>query len=168
LKKIGYIILFALILLQAGGLLLVYKIQQCYVQHQMAELIERSEGDFLELKLSPGEYEKNKSGADEICYKGKMYDIKAVVVGQNTVNLQVVNDAKEESVLKKIKALTENKEEDKELIEQLLKLFAHAYISPSSDTCVFFAETVQSHFYCYKDNLMSLPGTIVYPPPRVS
>jgi hypothetical protein len=131
LKRLGYIALLILILLQAGGLLLVYNAQQGYARYKMARLMASREGRLIDMELSTSEYQAAKvAGHDEICCNGKMYDIRSMVASAGRVKLRVINDTGEEAVIKKIKRLTGEKH-NKEMFEQLMKLFAQVYTIPS-------------------------------------
>ncbi len=133
----------------------------------MSELIKRNEGGFVELKLSRAEYETDKTGRDEIYYNGKMYDIRSVRLGQDAVSLEVVNDTREDAVLKHLGGVNDNDSQHSSVLDQLMKLLELAYISPAIYSKFFPAGSLTLHFCCYQENLISLPATIVCPPPRI-
>lgn len=166
LKRLGYITLLTLLILQAGGLLLVYKAQQWYASEQMADLMEDG-GAFTELELTPSEYTRAKVGQHEIYYQGRMFDVRTVAFGANRITLRVMNDAGEDAALKKIKGLTSEKK-NKDLLEQLMKLFAEAYTPVSVSSPIHFSSVIPPYYRTYKERPESLPLPTFYPPPRLS
>lgn len=159
--------LLTLILLQAGGLLLVYKVQQGYIRHHMAELMEERTSRFIELDLSATDYQNARISTSEICYNGKMYDVKDVSIHEGRVILRVMNDAREEDVLQKIRSVSQDKKEQ-ELLEQLMKLFAQVYTPVSIHYAVAIASITQPYYRIYMERPESLPQPTFYPPPRMS
>ena len=155
-----------LILLQAGGLILVYKLQQSYIQHRMALLVRQMSTGLTTLDISKKEYQQGKRGTNEFYFNGKMYDIKSAVVSGSTVRLEVAPDTDEDDVLSKIGSVSHRENQAGGALEQLINLITQTYITPSVDMQLFVTDDVLLHYTCYRVKLLSLPTRICYPPPR--
>ena len=103
LKKIGYIAFLSIMLLQSGGLLLIYQMQQFWVRREMLQTIEKKESGFLKLNLTVAEYQHSKINAHEISLNGDMYDVKSITYTGDKLELLVIQDLKEQSIVEKIR-----------------------------------------------------------------
>ncbi len=100
LKKAGYLLLWVLLLLQAGGWLLCYEVQRMCAHSEMHHTIHRRNRPTAMLRLSVSVYNSHKVGKDELLLDGKMYDICSKRnVGIDEVLLTVVRDKKEERAI---------------------------------------------------------------------
>lgn len=160
--------LLAILLLQAGGMLFVYKMQQCAVQLEMQQTLNDSKTYFEKMTLSVGDYKKNKINSREICIKGKMYDVKAVNISGNNVELLVINDSKEEYILCKIKDFINRVNEPTSNIPfQLQQLLSLYYLSANIDN-LFLIRSLSIHIFCPLNlNLVSNFSDISTPPPQL-
>jgi hypothetical protein len=108
LKKTIYLVLLAVLILQSGGMLLIFNLQQFHIQYEMAEKLEDSNGPFEKLILTADVYERSRIGDKEICMNGKMYDIKSLTVTGDVVEIFAIQDLEEEDIMKRIKMLVKN------------------------------------------------------------
>ena len=108
LKIVGSLLLLAILILQGGGMLLIYRIQQSYVQDNMIQSINSSKTQFQEIVLSRSDYQLSRINASEITINNKLYDVKSVNISGDRVNLLVLNDSMEENILAKIAEFTNN------------------------------------------------------------
>lgn len=156
-----------IILLQAGGMLLVYKTQQFYVQEEMQQTLNSDKTQFQKIILSLRDYQKSQINAHEISVKGKMYDVKSVNISGDSGALLVLNDSKEENILEKIKDFTEGTNRpNNDLPNQLQQLFSLNYLSPETDR-IFFIPSLSIHvFRSLNLNIVSSDLDISTPPPK--
>jgi hypothetical protein len=168
LKKIGYILLLTILLLQAGGMLLIYKMQQCYVKQEMQQTLNNSKTKFQKITLSLSEYQKSKINSHEISINGKMYDVKSVNILENNVKLLVINDSKEENILQKIKDFTNRTNQpNSDLPNQLQQLLSLNYLSPEIKHFFFIPVFSINLFRQPNLNLVSNDSDIPSPPPKL-
>ncbi len=148
LKKFASISLLLLILLQIGGMLLVYQLQQRSVQQEMKQTLCNEPTRLEKITLSTKEYNSYKINAGEIAIDGKMYDVKSVKHSVHSVELWVINDQKEEHILQKIASFFHQNEAapKSKFPNQLEQLFSLAYLLPENYSPRFRA-TVANHFY---------------------
>ena len=158
----------SILLLQSGGLLLLYKIQQCKVRYEMQQTMKKEETVFLKLTIAISEFEKIKINPHEISFQGKMYDITSKVISGKVVELLVIRDTKEETIFKKIKWLTENTDkQNNELPNQLVKFLTLAYICPSVDNKMVFLYSRKNKFLPLFEKITSFTSEILSPPPEL-
>lgn len=167
-KKIGYILLISILFLQLGGLLLLYKVQQYKIQYEMKEALYEDGAELQKLILSIAEFEKSKIDKHEIYYKGKMYDFKSAIIKNNTVELLVINDAKEEILYDLIRDLFTGTDKQKnKLPNQLSKLLTLTYLS--SDKYIrLFPPIHKNIFSVFTENIISADKKVSSPPPDVA
>ena len=158
----------AILLLPSGGILLVYKIRQLYVQHEMMMLVKKSEIAFEKLILSFSEYQKSRLNAHEIYFKGNMYDVKSVSVSNNTVELLVINDSKEKNLLKNIKDfINKTNQQKKELPDQLQKFLALNFLSTDKENTNYIPSMPSSIFHHPNHYILPEYSDIPSPPPKL-
>lgn len=160
--------LLAILLLPAGGIMLIYKTRQLYVQHEMMKLVKNSETYFEKLILSFGEYQKSRLNAHEIYFKGNMYDVKSVCFSNNTVELLVINDSKEKNLLKNIKDfVNKTNQQKKELPDQLQKFLSLNFLLAGKDNIIYIPALFSSIGYHPNLNILSDHPDIPSPPPKL-
>ncbi len=158
-----------ILLLQTGGLWLVYKAQQYYVRNQMEESLNNKETIFQKLSLSLNDFQKDKINDHEVSINGKMYDIKSISIKKNKVELLAVNDLKEESIIEKInRSLNDGNQQNQELPNHLFKLLTLFYISPATDRNFLFQQKQQNIWQSLYEIIISHEPGISSPPPRLS
>jgi hypothetical protein len=168
LKKVAFIFLLVVLLLQTGGLVVVYKIQQCSVKFQMREAIHNSQSHFESLTLTKEEFQKFKNGDDELSFNGKMYDIKSKTFNGDKVVLLVLNDTKEENIIESIKDFFRpDSKDNKDLPKQLVKLTVSEYTLPQN-AYIYNNESLSSFCFSLSQPVYhSLAKEINSPPPQV-
>lgn len=160
--------LLAILLLQTGGMLLVYKIQQFYVQYEMRLLVNDSSTSFEKLILSTDEYHKSRVNSREILFKGNMYDVKSVKITGNSAELLVINDKKEKTLVKNIKDfLYKTNQQKKELPEQLQKFLSLNYLPADKELTDIVTTLSSIIFYSPDGNILSDLLDIPSPPPKL-
>ncbi|MFS8081928.1 MAG: hypothetical protein ACMG51_00640 [Ginsengibacter sp.] len=164
-KKLSYIALLSMLLLQSGGLVLIYKVQQCMVQNEMKSVLNNHETRFQPLTISLSVYKKNIFG-NEIVIDGKLYDVNSIAISGNTVHLQVINDTKEESILEKIKDLISGTTKHNRLPIRLVQLLSLNYILPHSHYDSALQQISQQNFLPLSTNILSLTKDVSSPPPK--
>ncbi len=167
LKKIGFIVLLSILLLQTGGLWLIYKAQQYYVQNEMEESLNNKETIFQNLSLSLNDFQKDKVNDHEVSINGKMYDIKSINIKGNKVELLAVNDIKEESIIEKInRSLNNGDQQNQELPNHIFKILTLFYISPTTGYNFLFQVKRQHILPSFCEIIISHKSGISSPPPR--
>ena len=166
-KRILFVTLLSIILLQSCGLLLYYQLQQNHVQNRMQELLANPESKFETLLISLNSFENSRINAHEICLDGKMYDVKLVKVTGDRVQLSVIADIVEESIIEKIKnCFGINKKQENKVPIQDIKFFSLVYLLPSLNLTIVSIEKSKNIFYSLSENLLCHNSEILTPPPR--
>jgi hypothetical protein len=157
-----------LLLLQAGGLLLFYEVEQVYARWEMAEAMEEASLPQEQITLTAGEYNKCKIGDDELRLNGKMYDIRSVKKVDGKVIVTAVCDEYEGRVLDRIsRVLMGHDDGGKAIPSPLLELLSFVYLVPASYTIPFhFFESTEAFSYV-NVTVLSRQGAILVPPPKV-
>ena len=167
-KKIGYIALLSILIIQAGGGLLIYKIQQYYVQMEMERALNNEETSFQQLTLSFNDFQKGKINAHEISFDGKMYDIRSIKISGDKVELLVINDTKEENIIENIKrSVNPNDQQNKGLPSQFVKLLTLVYVVPATDPDLLLQKKQRHIFVPFCDIIVSHKSDITAPPPKL-
>ena len=101
-KKVLFISVLAIILLQSCGMILFFQIQQNLIQDQMRISLANSESKFENLNLSLINFNDCKISSHEIMYNGIIYDIKSIKISGDYVLLKVLADQAESGLAQKI------------------------------------------------------------------
>jgi hypothetical protein len=160
-------LLLGILLLQTGGMLLIYKIQQFYVQYEMRMAVNDNETSFEKLVLSKQEYHQSRLNSREIFYKGNMYDVKSLNIKGDVVELLVINDIKEKFLLGEIKDfLRKSNQSKKELPDQLQKFLSINYITADKERSIYIPSFSFNIFHYPDRNLYSDKTDTPSPPPK--
>jgi hypothetical protein len=161
-------LLLSILLLQTGGMLLVYKIQQFYVQYEMSLLVKDSHTSFEKLILGTADYQKSRINSHEISFKGNMYDVKSVKITGDIAELLVINDKKEKNLVKNIQDfLTKTNQQKKELPEQLQKFLSLNYLSADQELTIVIPSLSSIIFQSVNSYFLSDLSDIPSPPPKL-
>jgi len=161
-------LLLAILLLQAGGMLLIYKIRQFYVQHEMMLLVKNNETSVEKLVLTSEEYKKSRLNSREISYKGNMYDVKSVNISGDTVKLLVFKDAKEKILINEIKDfLHKSNESKKELPDQLQKFLSINYLAGLQGRMIYIPSFCFNIYPHQDPDTYTDSSDIPSPPPKL-
>ena len=151
-----------------GGVLLIYKIQQYSVQHEMELALNNRETLFQKLTLSLNDLQKSRINAHEIAFNGKMYDVRSINITGDRAELLVINDTKEENIIENIKnSVNTNNQQNKGLPNLLANLFSLLYISPESNYSFLLQEDQQIIFQPLCQIIISHKSDITSPPPKL-
>ena len=166
-KKVLFISVLAIILLQSCGMILFFQIQQNLIQNQMRISLANSESKFENLNLSLNNFNDCKINSHEIMYNGIMYDIKSIKISGDNVLLKVLADKAEFGLVQKIKNYfgIDNKHESK-IPEKINKLFSLVYIIPAINVTVLFNRINQNLFFLFSESLVINFSDILIPPPK--
>jgi hypothetical protein len=160
-------LLLVILLLQTGGMLLIYKIQQFYVQYEMRLVVNDKETSFEKLILTIDDYKKSRFNSREISYKGNMYDVKSVNVTDNFAEVLVINDVKEKILLKEIKDfLHKSNQSKKELPDQLQKFLSINYLAAEQGQIIYIPFPVSNIFHYPDPDFNAIQSDIPSPPPK--
>lgn len=155
-----------LLLMQVGGLSLIFKIQQCCVQHQMVKILSNDKTFFETIVLSSTDYKRATIAPHEMLLNGKMYDINSMKTIGGKVELQVVNDHGEEQIIDNIKTLASNHQQsNKEQSNFLFQLIGLLYIFPDTDSDFALQPHLLQHYFSFCEMITSNTKSVFSPPP---
>ena len=160
--------LIVLLLLQSGGLFLVYKAMQCLAHYEMMQTISHQKTGFTKLTISREDYRQGKVGFNEFFFHGELFDVKSVSVHGSEISLLVLPDSKEKSILKKAGALGDRSDHNHALPVLIAKLLMLTYVFPAMNQGSFLGSPAADRFIHYSEFLRSPNAEIATPPPRCS
>jgi hypothetical protein len=164
-KRIVWLLLFALLLLQMGGLWTSLKIHQGFHRWEMLEKIESDPLNLVKINLSIEEYESCLVETDEILWHGEMYDIKRETRFRETIELLAFPDKEEDRILNQLTVLEENQPLSKNGETFLYELSRMLYLQPEFDIQILITEYKISALFKYLLNYASYNLTPEdYPP----
>ena len=167
-KNTCFIVLLAILFMQTGGGLQIYKIQQYCVQREMEQALNNEGTLFQQLTLSLSDFQKGEINADEISINGKMYDIKSLEIRGDKVELLVINDTREENILEDIKkSINSSNQQNKEHPYHFVKVLTLLYITPVTDNIFLLEKNKQNIFRSPCEIIISYKPGISSPPPRL-
>lgn len=170
-KRTACIVLLIAILLQAGGLVVFYGVEQSLAKMQMHTLLQGKQDGFELIQLSTSELSKSWTSPNELSYHGKLFDVKSVTVNGTSAKVTAVQDEHEEKIANSINALQSKDKPGKDetsLILQLVELMMLAYVPPAQMQLVMFHIPSELHESYYYSCVLAFPGKIVVPPPKVA
>lgn len=169
LKKAGYLLLWVLLLLQAGGWLLCYEVQRMCAHSEMHRTIHRRNRPTAVLRLSVSAYNSHKVGKDELLLDGKMYDICSKRnVGIDEVLLTVVRDKKEERAIANKGKVMGDKDPDGQMPRVAAQLMDVVYELPVLYVVTYECQLVLKKVVSVENcSFLSRYPDIVAPPPWV-
>jgi hypothetical protein len=166
LKKTGYILLFLLIVLQAGGLLFYYEVEQAIVYHKQHRLLEKHKGLRELLVIDEMQYQQHRKGKDELVIGEKMYDVLSVKKVNSTYYITVVHDKDEENIMQKISFIAGVGQNDHAPVpDVLMKLLSFVYLLPDPYTITMVFPAKKEIYAHHKVNLTHRNLSVVSPPP---
>ncbi len=144
---------------------LLYEVKQKLAQLEMTNALSNYNTRFDILSILLSDF-KNKINENEISINGKLYDISSFVIKGTTVQLVVVNDEKEEGILKKIKELITGTNKHSQLPTKLLHLLVLNYILPHSTFKFKLPQLTQQKCFSYCCKIISVSAEVSSPPPK--
>jgi len=158
-----------ILLLQAGGLLLVYKVQQHFVRFRMARAIENEQSLTEQLTISIMQFQESRINKKEILFRGNMYDIKSCIFSGDSVFLVVINDTREKKIMEKIKVLAGQKNhQSRDIPNKIIKLCTLDYIIPAAFKSNIYNDFSEEKYPAYKEDHLSIEQDILSPPPKLA
>jgi hypothetical protein len=169
LKRAGLLMLISLLLMQSGGIMILYHLRQSLIRDEMKEALESNTTLFEKLTLPKARYLQCRIGSDEISVDGKMYDVKSVRDLGSSVELLTIDDVKEKQTINDIKTLTDkNSQQEKQLPYQLIQLLSLNYISALPDFSFLLNGTICNAFLYYCDEILNRISDFPSPPPKLA
>ncbi len=157
-----------ILLMQSGGLFLVYKVQQWNIQNKMSQVLKNDQTGFIRMTLTVSEYQKYKVKSNEICWKGKMYDVKSAVISGDNIDLLVINDIREENILRQIKLMTDNAaKQHRELPHQIIELLIAPYLCAAICDKMIFQNIQEIKYPSLTEVPDSITSDVPSPPPEL-
>jgi len=167
LKLAGSVLLLTILFLQAGGILIIYKLQQYYVQDEMMQNLNSYKTQFQKIVLSLSEYQKCKINAREITLHNKLYDVKSVNIFGTRAELLVLNDSREENILIKIAEFTSTtRQQNSVLFNNLRHLLSLSYLPHERYISLFIYPFPIDKSFPVTLHFISTFPEIPTPPPR--
>jgi hypothetical protein len=159
-----------ILLLQAGGLLVVFRLQQNIIRHRMARIIESEPSNTESLTISLEEYKDCRVDRREICYKGHLYDIVSLQYTQNGVELKVIPDTREEAIAGKVRLLEEQDKnrQKQDLPQQVLKFNSQVYLSPGTQDNPIIHDAIEIKYPVLREDNYFIYRKTLSPPPRTA
>jgi hypothetical protein len=166
LKKPICIFLILILFLQIGGVLMIYKLELSYAQYNMSIKLESSSATYEVLRMPTIQYKESLIEENEICFNGKMYDIKSVRILSDSIELIAINDVYEEKILEQIKGFIKRlNNSHSEIPVHFKRILLISYIITVAS---FNFDAPQFVFLNYHhigtDYLLIMPDTITPPP----
>jgi hypothetical protein len=132
LKRIGYVLLTFLLLLQAGGLLVCYEVEQGMVRYRNECRAAKMAGRRHLLVLTERDYASARVGKRDLRIEGEMYDMVSMVRKDGRVYVTAVRDHKEERIMKRIAAIAGHTQQGAGAVpDGLLRLLSVVYVLPA-------------------------------------
>ncbi|MEI6683700.1 MAG: hypothetical protein WCO44_13775 [Bacteroidota bacterium] len=91
--------LISLILLQTGGLYLVFQAEQVFVQYETVAALRNRDAGMVTRTIPAAEFKQSAEGTREIVLHGKLYDIKSATVKGGMVVLHLFKDDREMNIM---------------------------------------------------------------------
>lgn len=134
----------------------------------MREALNTKGTRFQKLNISIDDFHQYKINAHEILFDNNLYDIKSVRINGDKVELLVLHDAKEKSILDHIKkTATRSTEHNKKFPNHLLKLISLVYYTQKSDFNTIVLQTPKKSFVFKTKIFLSHTSETPYPPPKL-
>jgi hypothetical protein len=169
LKKTSLILLLAIIILQAGGVLFVYQLQQHQVKLQVKRDLIGKGTHFQKLELTLSQYNQSVINHNEIEFGDAMYDIKSMKVADGKVTLIVLGDTKEKKIVDRIRSHTNQTNNSKNKLPNLLeKVLDVTFLCSSYDYEFKWIEISDQVYSSCLVCLQSQSYETASPPPKVA
>lgn len=148
-------------------MLLLCQVQQVGIQYSMHRLLENKDAHFQRMVLDIETYKRSKVNSKEILLDGEMYDIKSLTFSDNNVELLVLHDKHEGSILKKIQLLLRtSSEQNSSIPNYLIQLIGLFYLSSFSEFIFNDFSYSNINYFSGEDFFKSHCSKINCPPPE--
>ena len=134
----------------------------------MQQLLKDNSSQFQNITLSLSDYQKSKVNAHEISIDQKMYDVKSAKFIGCKVELVIIHDKKEETILKNITKYANSRGlPGSQIPVYLQRLLSLNYLSPNIDRTFFIPSLLIQVFRSAQLILLSSISDIPSPPPKL-
>lgn len=156
-----------ILLLQSGGMLIIFNIEQAYVHTKMTEKLKDSKTSFEKIRITNEDYKKSRINRNEIFYKGKMYDIKSSAEDGEMIELLVIHDNEEDNILHKIKKIfTGSSQPENKISNHIHHLISLSYISHFPEGLHVIPSRSANLFYQANAGIVTTCLETLFPPPK--
>ncbi|MBK7853422.1 MAG: hypothetical protein IPJ66_20445 [Bacteroidetes bacterium] len=167
-KKATYISLLTILLLQAGGLLLLFQIQQVRIQKSALHQLDSGSGKTEQIVLSEADFNSSKINDHELRMNGKLYDFRYISNSSGQIILNVFHDASEENLIDWIEALaTSDGQQQGDLPAHLVKLLTTTYLITDTEPVSFLHTVNEYSFFRFDERAVSFARDQDSPPPKI-
>jgi len=155
-----------LLILQSGGMFLLFTIQQGMHQYTMMRRVEKESSGFETIRLAYDTYVTSLVEEHEVRLNGQMFDVKRIRHFNDSVELTARRDHKEEHIMMAIRSLLPGQQNHRKVPDFLVKMISWQYLQTAQ--CDFAALPVLVDILDYKINselcdVFTGPGS---PPPE--
>ena len=124
----------AVLFLQTGGIVLVFKVQQSFVHAEMQKKVCHMDSGMQKIVLDLKDYLSCDVGSAEIMWQGRLYDIQSVKISGNKAEVFAFYDVREENILDRISDYFHSTNQSNiDIASQLHQLSLLDYLFP--ETC---------------------------------
>ena len=156
-------------LMQSGGLLLIYEVRQCFTQYEMLELINNSKKKQETFLLTPAEFKNKRINNHEIYIDGKLYDIVSKKHSEKNIQILAIHDSEEENIISNIKiAINRHTNQNKALPETITGMNTMLFIDQEALCFHFFFLSKDITYANYSLVLSSPLIDTTSPPPWIT
>ncbi len=167
-KKAAFISLITILLLQAGGLLFLFQIQQVRIQKSALHQLDSGSEKAKQIVLSKAGFNSAKINDHELRMNGKLYDFRYISHSSEQVILNVLHDASEENLIDWIEALvTSEGNQHGDLPAHLVKLLTTTYLITDTEPVSFLHTVNEYSFFRFDEQEVSFAGDQDSPPPKI-
>lgn len=155
-------------MLQAGGLLLVYRLQQHCIRMRMARIIESELAVTETLTISLEDYMACRIDRREIRFNGSLYDVVSLKYTDEGIELKVIRDSQEEKVAARIKCMEDQAKSrpNQDLPDHVLKLYSQVYLSLGTHDNLTIQNAIETTYPILTENYHFLFSGTLSPPPK--
>jgi hypothetical protein len=154
-----------MIILSGGGIA-VFKIQQVIHQRHVLETI-HLRTSLKKITLSTSVFKQALLNKNEICLQGEMYDIQRIVTRGNQVDLFLIKDSYEDTIIHKMSAFSED-DHSNDFPPTLFQLLVLDYVLPVPYTIHLIFERDQFLYMHYEEHLLPFPFSKIDQPPKAT
>ena len=161
-KPLIFTLLSLLLLLQAGGLIQLYKAERIVWQYKMLTATDKEKAVTITVALEENRQNTLSSG-HELAFDGKMYDIISTTSTDDSLRILAIPDLEEDEIVERISEAVRNS--GKQLPTQLFKLFELCYLPSDMIFLPDHYTNINKSYSSYRNKKLSfLFSEIAYPP----
>jgi hypothetical protein len=167
-RRLFNILLMLLVLLQTGGVLLIYGYRQYQVKREMRTQILAAQEGLEKIILSTEAYLKARVDRHEIMLEGRMYDVHSMAVTERGVEILALHDEKETAVINDMLGFfgfAHHKESP--VPQKILTLMGLEYTLPEAVDFSPVLYPVHTNFFQSAETFVSFDPAVAGPPPKM-